>query len=179
VVTSGYPLPFVGFYYSLAPASGPLFGMTSCINFSKCAGGFPEVPALLASCRVRCCCSLLAPLCSLIYHCVHLHPLTSLPLWLPRRLPQPCCRALQFRSCFVVVPSSVFIPPQYIFSAVVVVFRSFYPTSFDSRPVLFSRGYSSSRQPSPSSSAALLVATPSFDSSLRPVLPLPQVCVLL
>jgi hypothetical protein len=50
------------------------------------------VPALLAACFARCC---TAPLCSLIYHCVHLLSLPSLPLCLPRR-PQPCCRALQF-----------------------------------------------------------------------------------
>jgi hypothetical protein len=40
------------------------------------AGGFPEVPALRAACFARCC---TAPLCSLIYHCVHLLSLPSLP----------------------------------------------------------------------------------------------------
>jgi hypothetical protein len=56
------------------------------------AGGFPKIPALLAACFARCC---TAPLCSLIYHCVHLLSLPSLSLFLPRR-SQPCCRALQF-----------------------------------------------------------------------------------
>jgi hypothetical protein len=61
------------------------------------AGGFPKVPALRAACFARCC---TAPLCSLIYHCVHLlatHLLSlpSLSLFLPRR-SQPCCHALQF-----------------------------------------------------------------------------------
>jgi hypothetical protein len=52
----GHPLPCGG-----GPCS--VFGMTSCINLSRCAGGFPKVPALLAACRARCCYSLLsAPL---------------------------------------------------------------------------------------------------------------------
>jgi hypothetical protein len=56
------------------------------------AGGFPEVPALRAAYFARCC---TAPLRSLIYHCVHLLPLLSLSLCLPRRSP-PCCRVVQF-----------------------------------------------------------------------------------
>jgi hypothetical protein len=56
------------------------------------AGGFPKVPALRAARFARCCA---APLCPLIYHCVHLLPLPSLSLVLPRR-SQPCCRVLQF-----------------------------------------------------------------------------------
>ena len=56
------------------------------------AGGFPKVPALLAACFARCC---TAPLCSLIYHCVHLLSLPSLSLYLPLR-SQPCCRDFQF-----------------------------------------------------------------------------------
>ena len=126
--------------------------MTSCINFSKCAGGFPKVPALLAACLARCC---TAPLCSLIYHCIHLllspQSLSDIPvvfrslvaapfgsvtrvpfdpfssgqascgctfssfyptvvsfLSLRRRLPQPCCHALQLRLHFLSVWTRTF-----------------------------------------------------------------------
>jgi hypothetical protein len=61
-------------------------------KFLQMAGGFPKAPALRAACFARCC---TAPLCSLICHRVHLLPLPSLSLFLPRR-SQPCCRALQF-----------------------------------------------------------------------------------
>ena len=58
---------------------------------------------LLAACRARCCVCIC---CSSICHYVHLRSLHSLTPWRPRRLPQPCCRALQFRSFF---PPAVFV----------------------------------------------------------------------
>jgi hypothetical protein len=65
----------------------PIFSMTYCIGLSGCAA---------AACRARCCVCIC---CSLIYHCVHLRSLSSLTPCRPRRLPQPRCRALQFRAC--------------------------------------------------------------------------------
>jgi hypothetical protein len=62
--------------------------MTYCIGFSGCAA---------AACRARCCVCIC---CSLTYHHVHLRPHFLLHLSRRRRLPQPCCHALRFRSCF-------------------------------------------------------------------------------
>ena len=77
-------------FYSLAPLAHIRFDVL--YKFLQMAGDFPKVPALLAACFARCC---TAPLCSLIYHCVHLLSLPSLSHCLPLR-SQPCCRVLQF-----------------------------------------------------------------------------------
>jgi hypothetical protein len=131
ISTRGVPAPVSNQLFILSPVGGSpwavlarrspqhktafFFSMTSCINFSGCA--------TIAACRARCCVCIYCPL---IHHCVHLRSLPSLTLWRPRRLPQPCSRALQFCSCFAVA----FVPWYIVSVFVVVVFRSPVATPF-------------------------------------------------
>ena len=71
------------------------------MNFSKCAGGFPKAPALLAACFARCCYSLLSAPESTTASTYFLSPHSlSLSLLLPRRsaalLPRPSVLSLEF-----------------------------------------------------------------------------------
>jgi hypothetical protein len=79
--------PIYGVFYSLA--LWPIFSMTSCINFSK----WPAVSRRSPRCELRA--SRAAAVLPSLLPNLPLRPPTlshlALSLWLPRRLPRPCC----------------------------------------------------------------------------------------